>query len=316
MVRDLSTWRKRATRVLGGASTRDARRGSVLVEFSFVAFLLYLLIAVLLDLGRGSLAVQTLQGAADLMAQELASAPLRGTDSFEDALADPYVKQRIYDEDLLVVELTNETPEQITALFATFPLVNQLLRPLMIEDVVSLDGAPRRVLRYPGAMVERGGGLTVLVPYVLERNYYDDASDAERVAWLPVVEEVKQDPAEASHFAIDAAHPLRGVVNVRINYPYQASMLAAYDSRVELTGPQHAAVAEDATVAGDPLPAGYDDLAVDADSGDGAYAGRYGLGVLHPVVVPGVTAVRPFRKLIAAQAAARREVVFVPLEGQ
>ena len=91
----------------GTTSTRSSgsRRGSVLVEFALVAFILYLLMVVVLDLGRGSLATQTLQSASDLMARELAGAPLRGELTFQEALDSAYVKDRVYDEDHLVIEL-------------------------------------------------------------------------------------------------------------------------------------------------------------------------------------------------------------------
>ncbi len=81
-----------------------------MVEFAMVSFVLYILFVVLLDLGRASLATQTIQSAADVFATELARAPVGATRTFEEALADhldpdKYVSRTIYDEDYLVIVL-------------------------------------------------------------------------------------------------------------------------------------------------------------------------------------------------------------------
>jgi hypothetical protein len=297
-------------------STRPARarRGSVLVEFSLVAFALYLLMVVLLDLSRGSLATQTLQGTADLMAQELARAPIDGQLTFEEALDEEYVKTRVFDAAHLVIELQEglQTPQELEAHFATLPIVNQMLRPLMFRDRVQSGSGELSVLRYPGAIVKDDqGSLTVLIPYILGRDYFADMSDAETIAWVPVVQEVKESAEAESHFAIDSSSDFRGIVNLRFNYPYQAAAMTAYNSAVAPTGPGSIALASDASVVEDgPLPDGYSELAVEADSGVGPYSGKYGLGRHYTFVAPGVTSARPFRKLISVQAVARREVVF------
>jgi len=304
-------------------STRASgrRRGSVLVEFAMVSFVLYLLTVVLLDWSRASMAAQTLQGAASLMAKELARAPIEGTCSFEGVLYDncsgsAYVRSRIYDEQHLVIELTAglSTPEEISAHFAGLPIVNQMLRPLMFFDEVKIGGADVPLFRYPGAVVKRPDGeYTVLIPYILERDYYDNQGDAERVSLRRVVEEVKAAEGDPSHFPINSPSDLRGVVSLRLNYPYQAVSMSAFDSsQPEPTGPYAKALASDANVQQEgSTPGGYT-LEVDGDTGIGPNAGRYGLGAHYTLIAPGEQLARPFRRLISVQAIQRREVIFGP----
>lgn len=294
------------------ARPHGSRRGSVLVEFALVAFTLYLLMVVLLDLGRGSLATQTLQSAADLMSRELAGAPLRGETTFQEALESPYVKQRIFDEDLLVIELGAglQTPQELDAYFATLPLVNQVLRPLMFRD--TLPGPGLEVLRYPGAVVQKGGGYTVLIPQVTSRDWGPSPGGVETIAWLPVVEEVRADASAEGPFSILSSSEFRGVVNLRFNYPYQAAAMSAFDPDAAKTGPSSIALADDAAVTADPLPDGYS-TAVAPDSGPlGPYSGQYGLGAHYAFVTTADTKVRPYRRLISIQSVARREVLFTP----
>ena len=299
---------------LHSTSTQSARlrRGSVLVEFALVSFALYLLMVVLLDFGRASLATQTLQSAADLLARELATAPISGTLTFEEALEEPYVKQRVFDESLLVIELGSglQTPEELDAYFATLPVVNQVLRPLMFRETIPALGL--EVLRYPGALVSSGGSdLTVLVPRVLERDRSGSPGGVETLDWLRVVEEVKESPGAPSHFPINSQSEFRGIVNVRLNYPYQAAAMSAFDPSAERTGPSSIVLASDAEVSAGELPDGFT-LALDSDPGDtGPYSGRYGLGAHYAFLNDG-RRVRPYRRLLAIQAVARREVVFVP----
>ncbi len=309
-------------------STRahGSRRGSVLVEFSLVAFVLYLLMVVLLDFGRGSLATQTLQGAVDLMAQELARAPIKPMRTFEDLLdkdvSGPdcnlddvcdikYVRERIYDESFLVIKLNGQTPEQITSYFSTLPIVNQMLRPLMFRDAVEIDGEPTAVLRYPGAIVKKDdGSLSVLIPYMRSRDWSGGSGDVEELTWVRVVEEVKETEQSPSHFPINSSSQFRGIVNLRINYPYQAAAMTAYRPDVAITGPNDIALADDSSVVEGALPAGFTGTAVDANSGQGPYSGKYGLGMHHTFITQGTTQARPYRRLISVQAAARREVTF------
>ena len=285
--------------------TAGPRRGAVLVEFALVAFALYLLLVALLDLGRGALAVQTLQRAADALSQELSRAPIGATLTFEEALDHAYVKTRIYDEECLVVDLSGlPTSQDIDSHFAGLPIVNQILRPLMLHDYLP-DGT--EVMRYPGALVNTpGGGRSVWIPLIIEYSGTPSGVRAEKIRWVPVVQEILPASDPTSHFAINSGGPFAGMVNARINYPYQAATLSGFHLD-EPPGPDHIVVASDAEVQEEgSLPADYT-LIVDADAGPSSpYSGRYGLGHHYAFL----KRARPFRKVIRAQAAARREVIF------
>lgn len=282
-----------------------------------VSFALYLLFVVLLDLGRASLATQTVQGASSVLASELARAPLPATFSFDQAMTDPRVTQSIYDPEALVLVIApGETQQQIDARFAQLPIVNQMLRPLMFRDALP-DGTS--VIRYPGALVSTpGGGLSVFIPEVVDRAWDGNAEGGfEQIVFRPVVEEV-HDPNAApnGHFPINSGSALAGFVSVRCNYPYQASAMTGYYAETPgVFGPNHAAEADDSRVivaAGGELPMGYD-LVIDGLSDTGTpYDGRFGLG-FHYLGRDEANAsprkVRPFRKLLSVQAAARREII-------
>lgn len=277
------------------------------MEFALVSFALYLLMVVLLDLGRGTLAAQTIQGAADVLVQELARAPLPATADFSEALEHPYVKSSIFDEELLVVVLdaSLQTPAQIDAHFAAMPIVNQMLRPLMISDVLpGGSGAP--VLRYPGALVQTpSGGYTVFVPIVEDRQWTgQNTLGFEDIRWSRVVEEVT--PNAVSHFPINSTGHLAGFVNLRINYPYQAAAMSAYHPDDAVYGPEHVVIANDGAVTeSNSLPSGYSAVGATNPAQASIYSGKYGLG--HHFAVG--ERVRPYRKVLSAQAAARREVI-------
>jgi hypothetical protein len=282
----------------------------VLVEFAMVSFVLYLLFVVLLDLGRASLAGQTVQGAAKLAAQELARAPLPANLTFEQALEDPRVTASIYDEAALVVPIAGLDAAGVDAVFAGLPVVNQALRPLMIDDVLP-DGT--QVLRYPGALVSRPqGGYTVFVPRITDRDW--SSGGVETLRFHPVLEEVRV-PGSAGHFALGSGGFLAGFVNVRVHYPFQAGTMTAYDPSPAASGPASAVLADDGAVTVEPggdLPPGYATVTPPA-SGEGAvHAGTYGLGAHYIGPAPGgqgARRVRPFRRLLSGQHAARREVV-------
>lgn len=291
----------------------NPRRGSVLIEFGLVAFTLYLLMVVLLDLGRATLATQTIQGAADVLAQELSRAPLDATLTFEEALATDYVKTRIYDEKHLVVRLaaSGSTQEEIDAYFATLPLVNQMLRPLMLRDTLPGD-PPEEVFRYPGAVVEvtsEQDVYTVLIPRVLERSKAQGSYGVETIDWIPVVEEVLPGEDAESHFPINANSPFAGVVSIRVNYPFQASAMSAFDPEAFPSGPASIYIADDSAVQDEGLPADFSYVQGPDSGPSGPYSGKYGLGYHYAFI----QRVRPYRKVVSTQAVARREVIFEPV---
>lgn len=283
---------------------RSTERGALLVEFGFIALLMYLIIAVTIDFGRLFFTVQAVQDAARATARELSVIPLPPDMTLEQALADPRVRTRVFQREHLVIDLDN-IPGGLTLdqFFDTLPLLNRMLRPLMIFDQV--DG--RRLLRYPGALLADPAslptGLTVGIPFVEGQ----DGDGVETIRWVPVIEEIRNPNfPTASPFSMNtpAGMAERGLVAIRINFPYQAAMLSGY--RQAPGGPtapnlSYRIRADDTSVTETNAAPG----ALLPDEGDGgSYAGRYGLGRMY---LAGET-VRPFRRLLAAPMVFRREV--------
>ena len=235
-------------------------RGAALVEFALVSLVLYVLLAGGIEFGRMMFAANAVQDAARLAARELAVAPLRADATFEYALtcnpaadagclAD--LRRRVFDPACLVVDMTDPAVAvDPDAYFASMPVVNRALRGLFISE-------PSRpnVLRYPGALLTDSSGapcsaigpngqaaatgLTVGIPLVTSRG----GGGVENITWVPVVEEIRAEtncPARGAFSmvympALDDCGPLqvdplpdRGLAAVRINYPYQAAMLSAF----------------------------------------------------------------------------------------
>src|SRR5262249_21985003 len=103
--------------------------------------------------------------------------------------------------------------------------------------------------------------------------------------------------------------PARGLAAVRVNYPYQAAMLSGFRqppaTDIDPIPPNmaNAIAADDGGVTQNNVPPG---ALVDDGAAVGVYAGQFGLG--RQLALAGRT-VRPFRRLISAQAIFRREVV-------
>jgi hypothetical protein len=317
-------------------------RGAALIEFALVSFALYLLLAGAVEFGRLTFGASAVQDAARVAARELAVAPVRANATFDYALTcDPTedtecladLRRRIFDPACLVVDMSDPAvASDPDGYFAAMPVVNRALRALMITE-------PSRpnLVRYPGALlgdpvglpcsaVGPSGtagptGLTVGIPFVDSRS----GSGAESITWVPVLEEIRarQDvdcpsrgPFSLLYLAAEddcgglTEDPIedRGLAAVRVNYPYQAALLSGFRSSVptgvdplppNVSTPIFAddgSVQELNTAPGSPLE---DDGAV------GPYAGIFGLG--RQLALAGQV-LRPFRKLISAQAIYRREV--------
>lgn len=132
-------------------------------------------------------------------------------------------------------------------------------------------------------------------------------SSAQQPLLPPVGSGPSQQPAQATvnvTSAFSIASPQRGLVAVRINYPYQAAALSAYRSGA------HPIEAHDGGVRVQPRAGGFDPGSAPVDSGQtvGTFAGPFGLGRQFAL---GKT-VRPYRKLLTAQAIYRREVFGSP----
>ncbi len=317
-------------------------RGAALVEFALVSLVLYLVVAAAIEFGRLMFDANALQDVARVAARELAVAPVRAEATFDYALscdaADDAgclvdLKARIFDPACLVVDLNDPAVgSDLDGYFAAMPVVNRALRTLMITE-------PSRpgLMRYAGALVSDASGaacsaigpngqaaptgLTVGIPLVESR----DAAGVEAIRWVPVVEEIRaaadadcpsRGPFslvylanEDSCGALDADPLLdRGLAAVRINYPYQAATMSGYRSPVpNVLDPLPPNV-------GSPIAAddgGVQELnvapgAVFDDGSVGPYAGPYGLG--RQLALAG-RVLRPYRKLLSAQAIYRREVI-------
>lgn len=267
------------------------RRGSILVEFALVSLAFYLILAGTLEVGRMITSAQIVQNAARTAARELALMPLPATMTFEQALQCPSVRARVFDPALLAVR-TGGSPVDT----ATWPTVNRTLYPLMVQSEVGGD----IVLHYPGAVVEVAGALTVKVPQVVSRG----ADGVETIRWVDVLEEVRANASPASGpFSLASTGPERGLVALRVNCPYQAATMSAFQP-VDPTEPNPVAepiLANDAGVTELNTPGG---TLVGGGTEGGIYSGRYGLGTFYALNKK----VRPFRRLISGQAVFRREV--------
>ena len=289
--------RRRA--ILGLTSRREMRRGQSLIEFAMVALVTYMLLAAILTFGHALYVAQGLQQAADLAAREISRTPLPADVTFEEALDHKQVKDHLYSEEFLVFDL--DTLADGESLFQDivprWPILNQQLAPLMIVDHSIPD---RRLLRYPGALLETENGLTVGIPLVVQRE-----TEGAEIKWVPVVEEIEpDDPNDDRHNPFQLSNPeTRGIVALRINYPFQSAAMSGFHPNPD--GPFEPTL-------GNPISA---DEAIDElndapgqiigdDDGYFTYGGPYGLGAQ---AVMGER-VRPYRRVISAQAIYRREV--------
>jgi hypothetical protein len=277
-------------------------RGAVLVEFGFVAILMYLLMSATIDFGRLFYSAQAVQDCARATARELSVIPLPAGMTLEQALADSRVRQRVFQREHVVIYLENiRGGLRLQTFLDSLPVLNQMIRPLMIFDRTG----DRRLLRYPGALLTDGStpsGFTVGIPYIEARA----ADGTETITWVPIVEEIRNPnfPGE-SPFSLNtpAGMPQRGLVAIRINYPYQASMLSGFRRAPE--GPLAPNVAyriqanDGGVTETNQAPGG-----IVGGGEAGPYAGAYGLGKMYSHAEE----VRPFRKLLSAQAIFRREV--------
>lgn len=310
----LSRVRTTARRLRGERKSADwtsaakHRRGGVLVEFAFIALAFYLLLAGTLEVGRMVFGLQTLQAASRVGARELAQIELPAVSTFEEALANPEVRASVYDPGRLVIDVTGLNDAAYQQLVDALPSVNRMLLPLMIRERMDLGGGERDYLRYPGAVMRvvnpaPGESLyTVAIPRVLSRA----STGAEEIDWVPVVEEVRPsaNPAEAP-FSVVSTGRQRGLVCLRINYPYQAATLSAY--RVT-TNPDGSVVntpieaSDDGVVQAAAPPAGL--TLANPTSDPSANSGRYGMGEHYALNLT----LRPYRRLLSAQSMFRREV--------
>jgi len=286
----------------------------VLVEFAIIALVLYLLLAVTIEFGRIMYSAQATQQAADVGARELSKTPLPAGMTFEEALAHETVRNQVYSEDYLVLNLTElesqlQAGETVTEYLArkNAPVVNRMLLPIMIVDHID---DTTTLLRYPGRLVRNPypHASAVIYPnaeansghWYVEIPLVAIAADGTETLGptVQVFEEVKPTGQPEGPFRVNAASVpewQRGMVALRINYPYQAAAMVAYPPQAN----------------DPPEPNVNREVVADPDAADprfGPNAGTDGLGRLTATGKE----VRPYRKVLTAQAFARREV-FQPL---
>ncbi len=284
---------------------RCRHRGAALVEFAILAFVLYFIIAAVFTFGRALFVAQALQQTTDLFAHELARTPLPPTDTLAQALADPSVQQHLFNEADLQIDITSwvkddggqSLDEYLASPGATadgaVPIINRLLAPLMIVDARS-DG--KTYLWYPGAVQDADGHYYV---QVLKGN------GTGAPLKVPVVEAMGEGTAQSPDpFAVTVNDGVvsGGLAGVRLNYPFQSASLSAMTYTTPGGGtPQGIPVG----VTG--VKNSYIQTNEAPDYGatrGGLYGGPDHLGQQQ---VAGMT-VRPFQRMISAQAVYRREV--------
>lgn len=302
------------------------RRGSVLLEFALISLVFYILIAAVVTFGFILYAAQGTQQAAEVAAREISQTPLPADTTLEDVLygnaygptGNPQllqVRQRVFDQHYLVLNVDNYHGfGSLQELIAALPIVNQQLVPLMITDRIE----NTTVLRYPGAVFRDDDssddpsdpvptGYLVTIPLVTDR---DPNTGIETIEWVRPIEEIRASGSTTSPFQITS--PQRGIVALRINYPVQSSMMTSY--RANPAGPFEPNIAnpnraDDDAVTAPPPPGTL--ITPDPDSPNTTYSGRYGLGrqeALGSQQLTGGIPVRPYRRVISAQAIFRREV--------
>ncbi len=284
-----------------GKRSRRREQGGILIEFALLSLVFYVLVALVVDFGRMMFVAQALQDAARVAARELAVIPLPANMTFEEVLDQEIVQDRIFNPGNLVIDITGLSDDQLATQIAALPIVNQMLVPLMITERL----ADRTLIRYPGALLgdssdETGEALTVGIPRVTSHSQDGSGENVQTtIEWIPVLEEI----AEGS-FSLASTAPQPGLAAVRLNYPFQGAMMTGFLPNPE--GPFEPTI-------GNPIIADDEGIVELNDTPGtllpdggvaGTYSGPYGLGRQFAFA----REVRPYRKLLSAQAIYRREV--------
>jgi hypothetical protein len=303
-----------------------SRSGQALLEFAFILFIVVFLFGGALSLGYFFYSAQGIQMAADVAAQEIARMPLPPTAdlglgdleaSSDTVIWDPRFQAEIYDERYLVVRRSEIGARTLGQFAATeMPLLNRLLVGVMIFDPSYDPDGDGGVFRYPGAIVRNvtTGAETVLVPVMA----YDDSGEETIIRWVAPVEEIRVDVSgdgfpDTGPFSVIAppgAPPgfAPGTVALRINYPAQAAGLInrSRDAGAVFSG-DDLEVTEDGDVGSNyELIVPHNEGPFDSRGTSRIHAGRYGLGRQAAYYLE--LGVRPYRRVLTAEAIYRREV--------
>ena len=215
-----------------------------------------------------------------------------------------------------------------------FPLVIQQLMPIMIYDQIVPWGSSGgtngtggiAVLRYPGAVFTDpnpetlnppASGYLVRIPNVASPQYpgapamdtvsFDDTNDNDKA-----LQEIVPSGTSTTT-PMDLASAQRGVVALRINYPCQSATMSGYQTVPDPT--QQPTVYPVVPISagysaggggGGPEPSGVGG-GMESTWEFGPYAGEYGLG-RQAAWAKLANNVRPYRRVLSAQAIYRREV--------
>lgn len=290
-----------------------------------MSLVLLVLVGAVFDYGRAFYAAQQLERAARVAAREVALLPLPPAGiSLQSALdcrradvtaglgecgalldAPALPRETVFDPDFLAVPCSVveavagpcQSDASLDDFFSRLPVVNQLLRPLMVFDRTQACADPAQppcLLRYPGAVVINADpqsvtGYSVVIPVVVPEGGY---------RCVGVLEALNDSFAPGGG---------GGLVTLRLNYPFQAAALLGWRTEGGSSLPDEAAdPGACAGLAGGLTPVNtLGALPVaDADPNTGPYAGALGLG--RQLALGRV--VRPFRRVISSESSFRREV--------
>ena len=291
------------------------RSGQALLEFAFLIPLLVVIIGATLSFGLFFFQANVLQQAVDVTAQEISRMPFSPTAQLglgdlnaatTTVMYDPNFQAQIYDEQYLVIhdsEWDSGTSfnGDFQAYVDTLPLLNRLLAPVMVRDDSYMGG----VTRFPGAIVINGNTSeeTVLIPLMVY-----DANAVESLArWVAPVEEIRPNDGQGP-FSLTATNSaasfVPGMVALRINYPATSTTLVnrSRQNPAAITRPDDSALPSAA-------PGSNYSFAVGNESGvadTSIHSGRFGLG--RQAALFEANGIRPYRKVMSAQAIYRREV--------
>ncbi|MEZ6110803.1 MAG: pilus assembly protein [Pirellulaceae bacterium] len=263
------------------------------------------------------------------------------------------VRGRIFDEAFLVIDLEafysqphipEDPPNFFRHAVPQMPLLNQQLATLMIVDRPDFDGdgaADAWLMRYPGALLTRSPAIEpptrVTYPSWVATQYAvgipvvtglavpgpGAVGGFETIRWVPVVEEIDTedspgDDAGDNHDPFQISSPQRGIVALRINFPFQSASMSSF--RENPAGPFEPTIGfpnaadDDEVTELNPTERPGDLTGAPLSDGEiyaGTYGGRYGLGAqgaMGSEHFTGGRPVRPYRRVISAQAIYRREV--------
>jgi hypothetical protein len=299
-----------------------------LVEFAIVSLVVYMLLAAILTFGQILYSAQTLQQAADVAAREISRTPLSATANVMDVLyssqASDYsngpstVRTELFDPKLLQFDLTTNVPagQSVLNVVQNWPIINQMLYSAMIVqsgDQVYGGNPAHQYLWYPGAIPCTDSTNPNRTVYCVARVDSRASDGAETITWVPVIEEIT-----AGAFSVASTSTQAGMVTLRVNYGYQSATMSAFPPPQswppEPNDPAWGAHDPEVTV----HSTNYTPIGTGPSSAVGTYGGPYGLGTQEAWAnsqrtdtfpMPQVPAgVRPFRRLVSAQAIYRREV--------